>query len=133
MQKDIEINNIKNIVISAINEAEQHEVKIVQEDWGVEWNFEAKKWVFEDPYNKTACALGAVLLKHQPEPKENNCNPDATIAQFLGVDNVFVMDFISGFDDGSYGNTSKANCLGAEVGEEAGFVYNNHNDDDDDF
>ena len=93
------MNNIKQIVIEAITEAIAHEVKLVECAWGVSWNRRIGKWVFDDPHEKTSCALGTVLLKYQPD-QEGNLHTDEHVAaaKFFDVHEDYILGFVCGFD-----------------------------------
>ena len=66
---------------------------IISDDYGVEWDDEHQRWVF-DNFNKECCPFGAVLLKNQP--KESDLHK--AISNTLDVNYTFLWDFLPAFD-----------------------------------
>lgn len=92
------MKDIKKIIEESIQEVQSHEIVLVTGRWGVQWNVDKKKWEFEDPYSRQCCALGAVLLKHQPPQLLPFSDPFDVAASFFDVNEDYICKLISGFD-----------------------------------
>ena len=103
----INIDSLEKIISEAIEDAIKHEAKIIRNDWGVDWSESQAKWVFKSSYTKACCALGAVLIKHQPTPIFgdtclSSVSTEKSVAAFLKIKEKMVKDIIYGFDDPVY-------------------------------
>lgn len=125
---------MKEKIIEAIEEAQRGEIKLVREEWGVEWSSEKKKWVIANPYGKRCCALGAVLLKYQPHPVGTGVEsidilgPASLTKHFdTGFD---FNTFIAGFDSSHKCSRHNCNIEECNIGYEIAEMYNLHCDED---
>ncbi len=120
----------------AVADVSKGEVKIDQGEWGVKWSEESKKWVFEAPYEKTCCPLGAVLLKHQPPVVESLFDPCVTTAaKFFDTTVEKVQSFTSGFDGEGFDETDEDKEvyeMGREIGLDLGLSYVDHVESEED-
>lgn len=112
------INNIEYAIeriLAAIEDAKQDGVRITTCEWGVSWNPHDKRWIFDGEEmggEDTCCAIGSLLIKHQPEPPKmhkvkkgewhatsDDWEQIDAAAALLGVSRQFIEALILGFDD----------------------------------
>lgn len=121
---------MKDIIVTAIKDIKNTECTLSQEEWGVDWDPHKNKWVFENIYLPCCCALGAVLMKYQPEPILGVDEPQvSTLAKFFSTTETNIHSFIRGYDNcpsdglGPEDLNMEIYNLGRQVGVEFGLHY----------